>query len=146
MDRIDAPLPIIKKEPPRRSGRCGEAPSLSLLAGIAQFNDGEYWECHETLETLWRVERDHVRYLYQGILQVGVGCYHLRRGNWRGAVNKFRSGLAYLEPSAPSCLGVDVARLRAEAGMILARLEALGAARVGELQSGALPKVWLAER
>ena len=146
MDRADQPVPIIKKEPPRRSGRCGEAPSPPLLAGIAQFNVGEYWECHETLETLWRVERDHVRYLYQGILQVGVGCYHLRRGNWRGAVNKLRSGLAYLEPSAPSCLGVDVARLRAEAGAILARLEALGAARVGGIDVGALPKVWLIER
>ncbi len=143
MDQDEQPLPIIKKEPPRRSGRCDDAPPPLLLAGIAQFNDGEYWECHETLETIWRVEPDHIRYLYQGILQVGVGCYHLRRGNWRGAVNKFRSGLAYLEPSSPSCLGIDVARLRAEAGAILARLEALGAARVGDMQGDALPQVWL---
>jgi predicted metal-dependent hydrolase len=117
-----------------------------LLAGIAQFNAGEYWDCHETLETIWRVEPDQLRYLYQGILQIGVGCYHLRRGNWRGAVNKLRSGLAYLEPSAPVCLGIDVARLRDEAGALLARLEALGAARVGELQGAALPRVWLIER
>jgi predicted metal-dependent hydrolase len=136
-------LPIIKKESPRRSARCGEAPPPGLLAGIAQFNAGEYWECHETLEELWRVEPDHIRYLYQGILQVGVGFYHLRRGNWRGAVNKLRSGLAYLAPSAPACLGVDVARLRAEAGDILATLDTLGPARLGEYNAGSLPTVHL---
>jgi hypothetical protein len=136
-------LPIIKKEPPRRSGRCGEDPPLGLLAGIAQFNAGEYWECHETLEDLWRVEPDHIRYLYQGILQVGVGFYHLRRGNWRGAVNKLRSGIGYLAPSAPACLGVDVARLCAEAGTILAALDNLGPARLGEYDAGALPAVHL---
>ena len=34
------PLPIIKKEPPRRSGRCDDLPPPLLLAGIAQFNAG----------------------------------------------------------------------------------------------------------
>ncbi len=135
--------PIIKKEPPRRSARCGEAAPPGLLAGIAQFNAGEYWECHETLEEIWRVEPDPVRYLYQGILQVGVGLYHLRCGNHRGAVNKLRSGLAYLAPSAPACLGVDVARLRAEAGAVLAALEASGPARIGEVATGRLPRVTL---
>jgi len=133
--------PIIKKEPPRRSTRCDEAPPAGLLAGIAQFNAGEYWECHETLEELWRPEPDHIRYLYQGILQIGVGCYHLRRGNWRGAVNKLRSGIAYLGPSAPACLGLDVARLRDEAGTILAALDAFGPVRVAEYDARTLPQV-----
>lgn len=140
MDADDA-LPIIRKEPPRRSGRCDDAPPPLLLAGIAQFNAGDFWECHETLETLWRAEPDHIRYLYQGILQVGVSFYHLRRGNWRGAVNKLRSGLAYLAPSAPECQRVAVASLRAEAGAILARLEALGPGRMGELDASTLPRI-----
>lgn len=142
-ERASGPLPIIRKEPPRRSARCGEAPPPALLAGIAQFNAGEYWECHETLEDLWRIEPDHIRYLYQGILQVGVGFYHLRRGNWRGAVNKLRSGLAYLAPSAPGCMGVDIARLSAEASAILAELDRLGPARLGEYDAGSLPTVHL---
>ena len=137
------PLPIIKKEPPRRSARCGGAPPTALLTGIAQFNAGEYWECHETLEAIWRVEPDPVRYLYQGVLQIGVGFYHLRRGNWRGAVNKLRSGLDYLAPSAPICLGVDIARLRAEAHTVLAALEALGPDRIAEYGAAALPIVHL---
>ena len=138
-----SPLPIIRKEPPRRSSRCGEAAPAALLAGIAQFNAGDYWECHETLEDLWRPEPDHIRYLYQGILQLGVGFYHLRRGNWRGAVNKLRGGLGYLDPSAPACLGLDVVRLQAEAGAVLAALDALGAARLAEYDASVLPTVHL---
>ena len=139
-------LPIIRKEPPRRSARCPEAPPPGLLAGIAQFNAGEYWACHETLEDLWRPEPDHIRYLYQGLLQVGVGFYHLRRGNYRGAVNKLTGGLAYLAPSAPECLGVDVARLRAEAGAVLAAVRALGPERFGMLDVTDLPRIWLVDR
>lgn len=136
-------LPIIKKGPPARSARCGESPPPELLAGIAQFNAGEYWECHETLEGIWRVEPDPIRYLYQGILQVGVGFYHLRRGNYRGAVNKLAGGLAYLAPSEPACLGVDVRRLRAEAGAVLAALHALGPARLADFDARDLPRVRL---
>lgn len=134
-------LPIIRKESPRRSPRCAEAPPPGLLTGIAQFNAGAYWACHETLEDLWRPEPDHIRYLYQGLLQVGVGFYHLRRGNYRGAVNKLTGGLAYLAPSAPVCLGVDVARLRAEAGAVLAALQALGPARFTAFDAGDLPRI-----
>lgn len=139
------PPPIVKKEPPRRSARCAEHPPPGLLAGIAQFNAGQYWECHETLEDLWRPEADHIRYLYQGILQVGVGFYHLRRGNYRGAVNKLRGGLAYLAPSAPVCLGIDVARLRAETGAVLAAVEAAGPHQVSNGNTRVLPCVHFTE-
>ena len=139
----EPPLPIIRKEPPRRSSRCDESPPPGLVVGIVQFNRGEFWECHETLEALWRPESDPIRYLYQGILQIGVGFYHLRRGNWRGAVNKLRGGRALLAPSAPACLGIDIARLRAESGVILATLEALGPTGLADYDTSGLPLVHL---
>jgi len=114
-------LPLIPKEAPRRTARCDGPPPEGLLTGIAQFNRGEYWECHETLEELWRHEPDPVRYLYQGILLIGVGLYHLRRGNQRGALSKLRAGLNLLAPYAPTCLGVDVASLRGDVEVVLGR-------------------------
>jgi uncharacterized protein len=42
---------------------CDEPPPPDLLKGIAQFNRGEYFEQHETLERLWMVERRDVRRL-----------------------------------------------------------------------------------
>ena len=101
-------LPLIPKRPPEPSRRCGEAPPPALLTGIAQFNAGQFWHCHETLEVLWRGEADPIRSLYQGILLIGVGYYHLERANVRGAVTKLEQGLARLAPFRPSCLGVDV--------------------------------------
>ncbi len=72
--------------PPTRSvAGWDEPPPPALLAGIEQFNAGEYWECHETLETLWRAEPRPVRDLYQGILQIGVAFHHLRNDNIPGA-------------------------------------------------------------
>lgn len=138
--------PIVRKSAPCWSTRCAEPSPRLLLEGIRQFNDGEYWACHETLEELWRPELDPVRYLYQGILQIGVGFYHLRRSNYRGAVNKLVSGQAYLEPYAPTCQAVDVARLLRETSLIRDSLVAAGPGRVAELVEMDLPRVWLSER
>jgi predicted metal-dependent hydrolase len=112
-------LPLIPKLPPEPSTRCAEPPPEQLLAGIALFNAGEYWHCHETLEALWRSEPDPIRSLYQGILLIGVGYYHLQRGNHQGARIKFQQGLACLQPFRPTCMGVDVEGLVGTVGLAL---------------------------
>lgn len=118
------------------------APEL-LLRGIEQFNRGEFFEQHETLEDLWRSEPDDVRYLYQGILQVGVGFYHLGRGNFHGAVSKLETGLEKLRWFEPQCRLVDVASLVADASECLEQLRQLGPDRIGEFDWRAVPKVRL---
>jgi len=115
--------PIIPREPARRGERCGEGAPSALVQGVALFNAGRYWDCHEILEDLWRDEPDPVRYLYQGILLVGVGLYHLERSNRHGALTKLRAGLALLAPYEPSCQGVDVAALRRAAAAVLDLVE-----------------------
>jgi predicted metal-dependent hydrolase len=121
--------------------RCGEAPSPELLHGVEQFNQREYFECHETLELIWRAEPGPIRTLYKGILQVGVGCYHLLRHNYRGATIKLQSGADYLEPFAPRCMGVEVGRLIADARRLRAALIALGPERFKEVDLALLPIV-----
>ena len=124
--------------------RCGEAPSPALLRGIEQFNRREYFECHETLELIWNAEPGPIRILYKGILQVGVGCYHLLRHNYRGATIKLQSGADYLEPFAPRCMGVEVGRLIADARRLRAELVALGPERFEEVDLTLLPIVRVA--
>lgn len=104
------------------SRRCGEPPSPDLLVAVGQFNRGEFWECHETLERLWLAEGEPLRVLYKGILHVGVGLLHLRNHNLHGAVTKLSSGIQMLEPFGQQCLGVEVARLGQEASVLLDRL------------------------
>ena len=105
---------------------CGESPPALLLEGIAQFNRGEYFEQHETLELLWRTERRDVRRLYQGILQIGVALHHLRRANHHGTVYMLGRGAKYLAPFAPRCQGVDVEALLADAAAALNEVDRLG--------------------
>jgi predicted metal-dependent hydrolase len=116
-----------------------EAPLPAFLHGVEQFNHREYFECHETLEGIWNKEPRPIRILYKGILQVGVGCYHLLRGNYRGATIKLDSGARYLEPFAPRCLGVDVAKLIADARNLHSALSQLGPERFREVDLRLLP-------
>jgi uncharacterized protein len=126
------------------AARCGEAPSAGLLHAVEQFNAREFFECHETLEAVWNAEPGPIRVLYKGILQVGVGCYHLLRHNYRGAVIKLQSGANYLEPFAPRCMGVEVARLIADARRLRAEIVALGPDRLLEVNLALIPVVYLA--
>ena len=120
---------------------CDEPAPALLLEGIAQFNRGEFFEQHETLELLWRAERRDVRYLYQGILQTGVAFHHLRRLNHHGTVYMLTRGPRYLAPFAPRCQRVDVAALVQDAAVALAEVERLGPARLAEFDWRLAPKV-----
>ena len=122
---------------------CQESPPPLLLAGIAQFNSGEYFEQHETLELLWRAERRDVRRLYQGILQIGVAFHHLRRRNHHGTVYMLTRGARYLAPFAPRCQGVDVEALLGDAAAALAEIERLGPDRLADFDWQLAPKVRL---
>src|SRR5471030_2364689 len=120
---------------------CDESPPPALLEGIAQFNRGEYFEQHETLELLWRAERGDIRYLYQGILQIGVAFHHLRRLNHHGTVYMLTRGPRYLAPFAPRCQRVDVRALVADAAAALREVERLGPARLAEFDWSLVPQV-----
>ena len=122
---------------------CDEPMPPALLEGIAQFNRGEYFEQHETLELLWRAERRDIRYLYQGILQIGVAFHHLRRLNHHGTVYMLTRGSHYLRPFAPTCQRVDVAALLGDAAVALAEVDRLGPARLAEFDWRLAPMVRL---
>jgi len=116
-----------------------------LRQGIEEFNRGQFFEQHETLELEWIEEADPVRYLYQGLLQVGVGFEHLQRGNAHGARRLWRRGIDYLEPFRGGCMGVDVDRLIAETELCLTELERVRDA-LGRFDRSLIPRVeWLAE-
>src|SRR5213593_1221848 len=122
---------------------CEDPPPPQLLEGIAQFNRGEFFEQHETLELLWRAERRDIRYLYQGILQIGVAFHHLRRLNHHGTVYMLTRGSNYLAPFAPRCQSVDVEALLSEAATALREVERLGPNRLDEFDWRLAPRVRL---
>ena len=69
-----------------------------FLRGIEQFNEQEFFECHEVLEELWNRQLEPEKQLTQGILQIAVGYYHYLRGNYEGTRRLFRRGLPRVTP------------------------------------------------
>ncbi len=122
---------------------CSRPPSPALLKGIRQFNAGEYYACHETLEELWLAEPGAVRRLYQGILQIGVGLHHLQQGNGRGASLLLARGAQLLRPFAPTCQKIDVSDLLQGAGEVARLLDSCGPEATRSLGRAILPRIRL---
>ena len=76
-----------------------------------------------------------MRGLYHGILQVGIGMHHWSNGNFHGATVLLAEGIERLRPFAPSCQGVDVAALIADATAVREELLRLGPERMGEREA-----------
>ena len=87
-------------------------PPPELGRAVAQFNQGRYWECHETLERLWLPERYPLRLFYHGLIKAAVGLLHLEGHNRRGAALKLRDAAYTLAPFLPGFMGIDVGSLR----------------------------------
>ena len=88
-----------------------DAHPTPLIQSIQQFNADLYWECHETLEDLWRATPYPLRHFYQGIIKIAVGFHHAGRHNAKGARNKLSEGLRLLGPFTPAFLGLDTGAL-----------------------------------
>jgi uncharacterized protein len=115
-----------------------------LIQAIHEFNAGEFFEQHETLELLWRATPAEIRHLYEGILLVGVGLHHLcTKHNFRGAAVKLDHGIRLLEAFPSVCHGVDIGRLRSDAKTARARLLELGPDHLAEFDSTWIPRVHL---
>lgn len=90
-----------------------------LEKGIAQFNAGEYFECHETLEALWLEETGEARLFLQGLIHAAVGLYHLRAGNRGGAKSQLQKAVKKLGPYPESTGGIQLGQLRSQLAAIL---------------------------
>ena len=86
-----------------------------LRRAIEQFNGGEFWECHETLEDVWRETPYPFRLFYHAVIKTAVGFHHLSVHNRHGARVKLRDGVELLGLFQPEWMGVRTDLLLAEA-------------------------------
>ena len=124
-------------------GRCDESPSGELLKAFGEFNRGDWFECHETLEELWVGAGGEARDFYQGTLQVAVALHHWRNGNFKGAILLLESGVRYLRLSCPVCQRVDVTHLLSSADSFRDKLMSLGPDRMTEVAPDIIPRMRL---
>lgn len=76
--------------------------------GVEQFNSGQFYDCHDTLEAIWLECYGTEKKFYQGILQIAVACYHLSNLNWRGCAILLGEGMSRLGQYPADYAGIDV--------------------------------------
>ncbi len=110
-----------------------EFPSSDLASAIAQFNQQDFYACHDTLEAIWVEAPTDEKKFYQGLLQVAVAYYHLGNSNWRGAVVLLGEGRFRLLAYAPSYAGIDVGQLRQDTEVLFNDLQAIAPEQIDTL-------------
>ncbi|MBO9999769.1 MAG: DUF309 domain-containing protein [Cyanobacteria bacterium SID2] len=100
--------------------------------GVRQFNEGQFYACHDTLEAIWLESIDPNKTFFQGILQIAVGYYHLSNHNWRGSVVLLGEGTNRLRRYRPSYGDIDVDAIFLSALETLQTLQEAGEERVAE--------------
>jgi uncharacterized protein len=122
---------------------------MTFEEAIAQFNSGDYYACHDTLEAIWNDAWQSDRAFYQGILQIAVGLYHLKNQNWHGAAILLGEGTSRLPAYLPDYQSIDVETLLEDSLLILRTVQLSGKEGIGKLlenlENGDLktPKIYL---
>ena len=100
-------------------------PPESFQLGIKQFNQRQFYECHDTLEAIWIEAPEIDKRFYQGILQVAVACHHLSNLNLRGAIILLGEAIRRLCDYQPDYYGIDIEQLLAQSSHLLQTLQQL---------------------
>lgn len=99
--------------------------SSKFEQGIREFNQQQFYACHDTLEAIWVDAEETDKRFYQGILQVAVGCYHLSNDNLRGAIILLGEAVRRLCDYLPDYETVNVELLLEQATKMLQALQQL---------------------
>src|SRR6059058_934442 len=78
-----------------------------FLEGVAHFNAHEFWEAHESWETIWLAAESDAEQFLQGMIQLAAAYHHVKRGTFRGAVRLFDAALRRLAAFPHPWSGVD---------------------------------------
>jgi hypothetical protein len=98
--------------------------------GVAEFQQGEYYACHDTLEALWIESQEPDKTFLQGVLQIAVACYHLSQQNWRGTIILLGEGIHRLSSYRPNYDEIDVELFLDTSAELLQSLQQLGPERI----------------
>ena len=83
-----------------------------------------------------------MRDLYRGILQIGVACLQIERGNAAGALKLIDRATRWLQPFRPVCQTVQVERLLTDTALLRQDIERAGLEHVERVNRALFPKVY----
>ena len=83
----------------------------SLQNAIELFNNQKWYEAHDAFEDIWNELVGDERQIVQGILQISVSQFHLKKGNLNGAMILIGEGLGRIRSRISYDLGIDLSLL-----------------------------------
>ncbi|MBF6600494.1 MAG: DUF309 domain-containing protein [Dehalococcoidia bacterium] len=128
--------PILTHE--QLASRLGE-----FYKAVQEFNDGYYFESHETLEDLWMVTPWPERRFFQGMIQLAAAFVHLARGEYPGIIKLLDAAAEKIAMAGEDALGVETATLLVGIARTRAELTALGERALGRFDEARRPTIVL---
>ncbi|MDJ0712620.1 MAG: DUF309 domain-containing protein [Prochloraceae cyanobacterium] len=108
-------------------------PPQAFWQGVEEFNQKEFYACHDTLEALWMDSKEPEKSFYKGVLQISVGCYHLGNHNWRGAAILLGEGIRNISEYEPVYEDIDVTRLLVDSSELLQAVQQIQPDQISQL-------------
>ncbi|HMD78462.1 MAG TPA: DUF309 domain-containing protein [Nitrososphaerales archaeon] len=87
------------------------------------FNSERYWECHETLESLWRIKSGEEKHLLQGLILICAAYVHHQKGEEAVAFSVLGRAMARLDSEVPSYHGLNVETIKERTAAIASARE-----------------------
>jgi predicted metal-dependent hydrolase len=81
----------------------------NIEKGIKFFNEGNFFEAHETWEDKWRaLEKSPEKYFMQGLIMIAVALHHYKRKNYTGTLRLLEKGMKLLRESKVPEMKLDI--------------------------------------
>jgi hypothetical protein len=138
-------LTVLQETDARRATLDAMEPlSRTVTEAAFCFNAGLFFEAHEHLEHRWvALPRGPIKRFVQGIIQISVGLYHVRRGSYHGAVNQLAKGLEKLGGLNGLVMGLDCDHLVREVSAFRRQLVVRGSDDRGPIRLAEVPRIRL---
>lgn len=127
-------LPILTAE--ELSSRLGE-----FYKSLEEFNDGCWFESHETLEDLWMVTPWPERQFFQGIIQLAAAFVHYARREYPGILKLLDAAIEKVSEFQPEAFGVDTGALIDQMQRARDEFNRLGEAHFLDLDEALVPVI-----
>lgn len=118
----------------------------AFAEAIEQFNSWRFYDCHETLEDIWREvgaksSESQLANFYQGIIKAAAGYHHLLRDNYEGTLKVLGDTFRLLSPYRPKTMGLDVDALLAAIQATLDGVKELGPGHLRQYDRSLIPTI-----
>ncbi len=113
----------------------------TFRAGVEQFNQKQFFECHDTWESIWMESKGEEKLFLQGLIQIAVGYFHASNGKYHAAISQFSKGIAKVSSLPPNYYGVKAENLLLSATSHAAACEAIISGKVTLLDSYTIPQI-----